>query len=189
MADRSSTRTRLFLSRRSRGAEEWVGGAVGWARGPRSAGTPVVSRKDAKAQRGGVVGWLLVAMLLVGGWALGTSFFFGHTGDHRFGTTLMQFATLKVRLDAFKLEYGRYPTQQEGLRALVAPPVKPNGNAPAPFIDEAVLTDPWGTPLEYHQPAPEGTCHFDLVSLGEDGKPGGEGPDADFSMVAVWRRP
>lgn len=164
------------LTRRSGGAEERR----------RAARTlrPFASRSAAKGQVGGVGVWVLVGIvaLSAGLWVMG-SVFFGTTGDHRPGIARTQFETLKGRLDAFKLEYGRYPTQAEGLQALVTPAAKPNGRVPSPFVDEGMLRDPWGGDIEYLQPSPDGLHSFDLVSLGEDGEPGGDSyADADVSL-------
>ena len=50
-----------------------------------------------------------------------------------------------------------------------------------PYLAKAVPPDPWGKPYNYRQPGEHG--EFDLVSLGKDGQPGGEGENAD---VTSW---
>jgi len=81
-------------------------------------------------------------------------------------------------LDLFKLEVGRYPTTSEGLQALVtAPSGAPNWNGP--YWKNATLPkDPWGN--EYKYVAPGQTGPYDIVSLGADGKEGGDGVNKDI---------
>ena len=140
--------------------------------------------KGAKGQQGGAGFWLVVGLVALVGVAASGSMFFGTTGDHRPQYSESHLWTIKGRLDAFKLEFGRYPTQAEGLEALVTPPTKANGSVPGPFIDGGALQDAWGHPIRYVQPAPDGAHDFDLVSLGADGEPGGDHEDADISLNA-----
>ena len=83
-------------------------------------------------------------------------------------------------LDIYRLDVGNYPTTDQGLVALVA---KPGGVAGwnGPYIKDADgLKDPWGRPFEYHSPSQRPGHDFDIISLGADGKPGGDGEDADL---------
>ena len=82
-------------------------------------------------------------------------------------------------LDLFKLEIGRYPTAQEGLQALISAPAGVN-NWNGPYWKKAqVPTDPWGNEYRYAAPGQHGA--YDLISLGADGKEGGEGPNKDIT--------
>jgi general secretion pathway protein G len=85
---------------------------------------------------------------------------------------------LAGQLEILRLEAGRYPNSQEGLRALVERPggmEKWNG----PYLkDPALLKDPWGNDFRYTSPA-QGKP-FEIVSLGADGKEGGEGENKDL---------
>ena len=82
-------------------------------------------------------------------------------------------------LDLYKLEIGRYPTTQEGLQALVAAPAGvANWNGPY-WKKSTVPKDPWGN--EYKYTAPAQSAPYEIVSLGADGKEGGEGPNKDIS--------
>lgn len=84
------------------------------------------------------------------------------------------------QLDMFKFNDGRYPTTEEGVKALVERPANvkkwPEGGY-LPSIPE----DPWGNKYVYISPGVNGP--FDLYSLGADGAEGGTGNDADIS----WR--
>jgi general secretion pathway protein G len=82
-------------------------------------------------------------------------------------------------LDLFKLEIGRYPTSQEGLQALIAAPPGVN-NWNGPYWKKSQLPkDPWTNEYKYAAPGQHGA--YDIVSLGADGKEGGDGPDKDIT--------
>jgi len=82
-------------------------------------------------------------------------------------------------LDLYKLEIGRYPTTQEGLQALItAPSGTDRWNGPY-WKNKAIPKDPWGNEYRYTAPGQHGP--FDIVSLGADGKEGGEGADKDIT--------
>ena len=82
-------------------------------------------------------------------------------------------------LDLYKLEVGRYPTTQEGLQALISAPAGvSNWNGPY-WKKNTVPKDPWGT--EYRYASPASNAPYEIVSLGADGKEGGEGPNKDIS--------
>ena len=91
----------------------------------------------------------------------------------------IQVERLSGILDLYRLEVGRYPTSEEGLLALYEQPAdgdKWNG----PYIKKSnALTDPWGRPYVYVSPGENGD--FDLYSLGNDGREGGEGEDKDLT--------
>ncbi len=89
----------------------------------------------------------------------------------------LQLGTVSTALLAFRTEYRRFPTEAEGLDALVNPPPKKSGAVPPPFAKSNLLSDPWGTPIQY---SVEGRS-FELTSLGPDGELGGDGPDADIT--------
>jgi general secretion pathway protein G len=96
-------------------------------------------------------------------------------------TAKLQIQKLDSILDLYRLEIGRYPTEQEGLLALVeAPAGSDRWNGPYLKNREA-LTDPWGSSYHYRFPGEHG--EYDLYSLGADAKNGGEGNNAD---IASW---
>jgi general secretion pathway protein G len=82
-------------------------------------------------------------------------------------------------LDIYRLDVGSYPTTEQGLAALAA---RPSGVAGwnGPYVKEQDgLRDPWGRPFQYRNPSQRPGHDYDISSLGADGKPGGEGEDAD----------
>jgi general secretion pathway protein G len=89
----------------------------------------------------------------------------------------VQIEQIGSALELYKLDTGRYPTTQEGLNSLIsAPSGVANWNGPY-LKDAKYLKDPWSRDFVYRSPAEKGG--FDLVSLGADGKEGGEGENKD----------
>ncbi|NYT78660.1 type II secretion system major pseudopilin GspG [Alcaligenaceae bacterium] len=74
-------------------------------------------------------------------------------------------------LKLYRLDHGRYPSSEQGLDALVV------GKGNKAYMDR-LPGDPWDTPYQYLNPGVHGD--IDVFSLGADGKPGGEGVDADI---------
>jgi general secretion pathway protein G len=88
-----------------------------------------------------------------------------------------QIVEYETALDQFKLDVGRYPTNEEGLQALRnRPPNAPNWDGP--YLKKDLPADPWGRPYVYRFPGTHGD--IDLMSLGADGQEGGEGDNADI---------
>jgi general secretion pathway protein G len=89
-------------------------------------------------------------------------------------------ASLMQALKLYRLDNQRYPTTEQGLQALTAPPptapMPPNWKAGG-YI-ERLPKDPWGNPYQYLNPGVHG--EIDIFSFGADGAPGGEGNDADI---------
>lgn len=73
-------------------------------------------------------------------------------------------SSIKAPMLAFQMRHNRFPTQQEGVNALLKPP---------PLID-SVPIDPWGNPYCYQFPAQRSKQGFDFYSLGPDGVPSGD---------------
>lgn len=97
-------------------------------------------------------------------------------GGAKAKTAKIQISEIEQSLDLFKLDVGRYPTDAEGLRALVEKPATAQGWT-APYLKKGLPTDPWGAAYLYRNPGRNGGP--DVFSLGADGKPGGDGENAD----------
>ena len=97
-------------------------------------------------------------------------------GGAKSKTAAVQIADFDKSLELFKLDVGRYPTTEEGLEALVKKPGNANGWN-GPYLKGGVPTDPWGKPYKYANPGSNGG--IEILSLGADGAPGGEGENAD----------
>lgn len=88
--------------------------------------------------------------------------------------------TIAATLEMYRLDNRAYPTTAQGLQALVSrpttPPPPPNWAAGG-YLPQ-LPSDPWGNPYVYRSPG-QGKP-YELISLGADGAPGGEGVDADI---------
>lgn len=87
---------------------------------------------------------------------------------------------LESSLSLYKLDNFNYPSTQQGLEALVAKPSgdpEPKNYKSGGYI-QSLPKDPWGSAYQYLSPGSKG--EIDIFSYGRDGKPGGEGMDADI---------
>ena len=89
-------------------------------------------------------------------------------------------ARLQQALVMFKISEGSYPTQEQGLSSLKENPgnLKKPGKYPSGGYINKLPKDPWGNDYVYIYPGQYG--EFDIISLGADGQPGGEGENADI---------
>lgn len=107
----------------------------------------------------------------------------GRVSEARAETARTQLELIRVALDNYYLDNGRYPTTAQGLEALRTRPASdPEPRSwRGPYLRNAVPEDPWGRPYIYRSPGEQNPTTFDLVTLGADGERGGEGEDADLS--------
>jgi general secretion pathway protein G len=100
-------------------------------------------------------------------------------GGAKSDATKLQIESLSQSLDFYELDMGGYPSSAQGLNALMSKPGETTGWR-GPYVrNSRNLKDPWGKPFLYVSPGKSGA--YDLISLGRDGKLGGEGDDADVS--------
>jgi len=85
-------------------------------------------------------------------------------------------------LDAFRLDVGRYPTTEEGLKSLREKPPSGVENWSGPYLPKEIPLDPWKTPYVYRSPGDHGD--YDILSYGADKTEGGEGESED---VVSWK--
>lgn len=119
----------------------------------------------------GILGALVVPKLL------------GRTGESRVTAARVDISTLMQALKLYKLDNQRYPTTEQGLKALIEKPTtgpSANGWKSGGYV-EKLPKDPWGNPYQYLSPGVHG--EVDLFSFGADGQPGGAGEDSD---VGSW---
>lgn len=101
-----------------------------------------------------------------------------YLGSAKSDTAMLQIEELGAGLDLYHLEVGRYPTTEEGLKALVE---QPAGVAAwnGPYLrKKRIPVDPWGNEYHYRSPGEQGM--YDLYSLGGDNLEGGESDNADI---------
>ena len=93
----------------------------------------------------------------------------------------VQMKSLKNALDSFKIQYGRYPSTEEGLKTLIKNP-DPDKYSDYPengFLSNKKLPkDPWGNNYIYINNG----GNIDIISLGADNKEGGSGENKDIKL-------
>ena len=107
------------------------------------------------------------------------------TDDARITAARADVATLMQGLKLYRLDNLTYPSAAQGLTALVekatTEPVPRNWKRGGYL--ERLPADPWGNAYQYANPGTHG--EIDVYSFGADGKPGGEGNDADLGSWAL----
>ncbi|MEO6092049.1 MAG: type II secretion system major pseudopilin GspG [Novosphingobium sp.] len=92
--------------------------------------------------------------------------------------------TISASLKMYRLDNGDYPTTEQGLKALATRPSSepaPANWSPNGYLEQVPI-DPWGRPYTYRSPAENGEG-FEILSLGKDGRAGGDGVDQDIAVV------
>ncbi|HYM41904.1 MAG TPA: type II secretion system major pseudopilin GspG [Steroidobacteraceae bacterium] len=88
--------------------------------------------------------------------------------------------SLETALTMYYMDNSKYPSNEQGLGALVQQPTDPSiKNWKAGGYIERISKDPWGNDYQYVFPGTHGKA-YDLFSLGADGQPGGDGINADI---------
>ena len=135
------------------------------------------------AQRGFTLIELMVVLVIIGVLAaLIVPNVLDRADDARVTAAKTDVGNLMQALKLYKLDNQRYPTSAQGLQALTAKPT--TDPIPAnwkPYLDK-LPSDPWGNAYQYLNPGIKG--EVDVMSLGADGKAGGEGKDAD---IGSWQ--
>lgn len=129
---------------------------------------------------------IMVVLIIIGMLTAGVATnFLGKADDAKLKQVKVDFVNIENALDLYKLDNFRYPSNEQGLEALVTKPsIDP---APRQWQTGGYLKglplDPWGNLYVYIAPGEKGA--YDLYSLGADGRAGGEGFDADLFN---WQR-
>jgi general secretion pathway protein G len=110
----------------------------------------------------------------------------GRTDDARIAAAKQDIGAVMQALKLYRLDNGRYPSTEQGLRALIERPStdpQPSNWKQGGYLDRSSIPkDPWGKEYQYLNPGLRG--EIDVFSFGRDGQSGGEGPDAD---VGSWQ--
>src|SRR5689334_14485866 len=104
----------------------------------------------------------------------------GNVDQARVSKARQDIQAIETALTMFRLDNARYPTTDQGLKALIQQPTDPSIRnwRPGGYVKKP-SRDPWGNDYQYVYPGTHGG-EYDLYSLGQDGQPGGEGLDADI---------
>jgi general secretion pathway protein G len=120
---------------------------------------------------------IVIAIIVALGALIGINLF-AQRDEAKKGTVKIQMQQIAQGLRLFRLEYDRYPTDQEGLAVLWS---KETLDADAPqdkwkkFVEQAIPTDGWGQPWGYRQVSEHGDeSTYDLWSNGPDKQEGTE---------------
>ena len=138
-------------------------------------------QRGARLQRGFTLVEIMVVVVIIGVLgALVVPKLMGRTGEARITAAKTDISSLMQALKLYKLDNQRYPTTEQGLKALIEKP----GSGPSAsgwktggYLDK-LPNDPWGNPYQLLSPGVKG--EVDLFSYGADGQPGGAGDDADI---------
>lgn len=106
---------------------------------------------------------------------------FGKVSIAKLKAAKAQIELFGTALDALRLDVGRYPTTEEGLKALREKPSDMNAWK-GPYLPKEIPMDPWGKAYVYKAPGEHGD--YDLISYGLDGVEGGEGENQD---IVSWK--
>ena len=125
---------------------------------------------------------VLVILMVIG--TIAVQNFSGQEDKAKVKAARASFTTLENALERFKLDMGRYPTEEEGLAVLITAPEDDDGSwGPKYLKKDRYLQDAWGNDYVYTAPGPDDEP-FEIVSYGADGAEGGESKfDMDLSNL------
>ena len=105
-----------------------------------------------------------------------------HGDTARITAARAQIHNFMTALGSYKLDTGTFPTTEQGLQALRVKPGDLNQWA-GPYMPQDIPKDPWAHDYVYKYPGDHGD-EPDIICLGADGQPGGEGLNAD---IVSWK--
>jgi len=121
---------------------------------------------------------LLVVMVIVGLLAaIVAPMVYQHVSPAKHTAVRGQMKGFMTALDNFYVDVGRFPSSKEGLEALRSQPVGAKGWR-GPYLRRNVPKDPWGHAYIYREPGQNGP--YDIISLGADGREGGDDEAEDL---------
>lgn len=118
---------------------------------------------------------LLVLVILAALSAIVVPKFSNRSKDAKITAAKVDISNIETAIDAFEIDNGRYPTNTEGLRALVVRPSNLTENEwKEPYLKRGVPKDPWQNEYVYKYPGQFNEYGYDLYSIGPDGIQGNE---------------
>ncbi|WP_278462568.1 type II secretion system major pseudopilin GspG [Stutzerimonas kunmingensis] len=106
---------------------------------------------------------------------------FSNVDKSKVKTADTQVKMLRGSLQTYRLDVGSYPSTEQGLAALMHKPSDVS-NWQGPYLEDELPKDPWSNAYVYKSPV-DNLQGFALYSLGADGKPGGDGLDAEVGYL------
>lgn len=140
--------------------------------------------------RGGFTMVELMAVLIILGLlaAVVAQQFAGRTDEARVKTTRMNLKILHQAVLQFKMDTGRYPSEEEGLYELVEEPTDIVGWNPGGYLQTTdIPLDAWGNEF-FYMLNPESGKPFVIISYGADNEEGGEDYEGDLLSTDSNRR-
>ncbi len=113
---------------------------------------------------------LLVMVILAVLAAVVVPKFTGRSEQAKITAAKTQISMFDTALDLFESDNGRFPTSEEGLRALVEQPQGLTNWHSGYLKQSSVPKDPWGNDYQYRSPGTKNTSGYDLFSTGPDGR-------------------
>ena len=135
--------------------------------------------RSAKREAGFTILEIVIVFILLAG----IMAFVGPKIFEQMGRAKSQEAKIKIQylqgqVEMYRLEVGKYP---QSLAELLRAPGGTEGKWNGPYVkQDADLKDAWGNDYTYTVPG-QNSKPFDIISLGADGKPGGDGENRDVS--------
>jgi general secretion pathway protein G len=120
-----------------------------------------------------LVEMLLVLVILAVLAAIVIPKFSGRSQQAKETAAKSQISSIELALDAFEVDTGFYPQGSAGLNALVDQPAGAQ-NWKGPYLKKGIPLDPWGNAYVYTYPGKNNAKGYDLMSVGPDGRAGGE---------------
>ena len=146
-----------------------------------------MKRRKRRVEKGFTMVELMAVLIILG--LLATVLvrnFMGQTDKARVTTTKVNLRLLHSAITQFKMDTGRFPTEDEGLMVLIEAPPDEENYQPGGYLDTTeVPRDGWGREFMYRL-WPESGKPFEIVSYGADGEEGGEGYDADLLSTDAY---
>ncbi|MGV3772910.1 MAG: type II secretion system major pseudopilin GspG [Verrucomicrobiales bacterium] len=106
--------------------------------------------------------------------------FSGRTEEAKQTAARTQISTFGTALDSFEIDNGYYPKGKNGLQDLITQP-RDAQSWKGPYLKSEIPNDPWGRPYIYESPGKNNTSSYDIMSMGADGRAGGDDDVTNWS--------
>ncbi len=145
-----------------------------------------MSAKRRNARRGFTIVEVMAVVVIIGLLAaMVATNFMGKVGQAKETTTKASLRTLDEAVTSFYMDTSRYPTEEEGLMALVEQPSDVENYPEGGYLKSRnVPKDAWGNEFVYIRFAENSP--YEIISYGADGQEGGEGENADLRSTEIY---